>query len=467
MQRSTIAFALTLVTSSTLACQADDDGHDHDHDHESESETSEGHDEHGDGDGDAQLGPSYWQDVAPIYYASCVECHREGGVGPFTLDDYESAAAWAPASAIAVEQRVMPPWLVLDDGSCNSWQHSPVLDEQEIETILAWVEADTPEGTPRDDLERPELPGLDEGRSFTTPLFTPEPDGGLFAEHDDYRCFLLDPELEQDQFITGYEVQPGNEALVHHVLVTNIKPDVDVGGLSNLERIQELDAEDPDTLGWSCFGVAGEGVAFESIPVSWAPGQGAVEFPGGSGSRVAAGELLVVQVHYNMADPAVIGQSDSSTVKLRFADEVERPALIDLPDGLLATLGEGEPYAIPPGEPEHSYTWSFPVDWYLGWEGAEQIELHGFFPHMHDYGTSMSVRLLDQQGEELSCIGEVPRWDFAWQLQYFMEQPIVLESGMRIEVTCRYDTTGVQAPMWPGWGTNNEMCLTGLYMLPA
>src|SRR5690606_29482673 len=58
---------------------------------------------------------TYWQDVAPIYFEHCVGCHREGGIGPFVLDDYPSAAGWASTSATAVENRVMPPWLVTDD----------------------------------------------------------------------------------------------------------------------------------------------------------------------------------------------------------------------------------------------------------------------------------------------------------------------------------------------------------------
>ena len=122
---------------------------------------------------------------------------------------------------------------------------------------------------------------------------------------------------------------------------------------------------------------------------------------------------------------------------------------------------------IPPGEPDHSYTWSFPVDWYVGWEGAESFELWGLFPHMHEYGTSMSVRLLGADDEELGCIAEVPRWDFAWQLYYFLDQPMVLEPGMQVEVTCHYDTTSADQPIWPGWGTYNEMCLLGLYLVPG
>ena len=34
-----------------------------------------------------------WDDVAPIFNAKCVQCHQQGGIAPFRLDDYEIAKA--------------------------------------------------------------------------------------------------------------------------------------------------------------------------------------------------------------------------------------------------------------------------------------------------------------------------------------------------------------------------------------
>src|SRR5690606_27977786 len=151
-------------------------------------------------------------------------------------------------------------------------------------------------------------------------------------------------------------------------LVSTVDPELEVDdGVTNLDVITALDQESPDRLGWPCFGVAGDGVEPDGIPVTWAPGQGVVEFPVGSGSRLGAGDLLVVQVHYNMVDPEVIGQSDSTTVNIRLAPEVAREGVFDLPDGLLNTLFEGTPHALAPGKEEETFTWSFPAEWYTEW----------------------------------------------------------------------------------------------------
>jgi len=451
------------VMTSTVGCKDEGTGDDEVGDGSTDSATDTG------SDTGEPLTPTYWQDVAPIYFDNCVTCHREGGIGPFVLDDYATAAAWAPATTTAVDSRQMPPWLVTSDGSCGDWANSKALDQADIDTILAWADAGAPEGEPRDDLQVPVQPGLGpDAFEISTPEFEPAPQGGLFAEFDEYRCFLFDPELDQDMFLTGYEVIPGNQALVHHVLTMPVDPDavVDGQGTTNLDVIMALDAESPDRLGWPCFGAGGDGVDVSGIPVTWAPGQGVVDFPDGSGVRIGANDLLITQVHYNMADPDVIGQTDSSTVRMRLEDSAAREGFFDLPDGLLNSLFEGAPDSLPPGQSAYDYVWTLSVDDYLGWLGIPSMELWGFFPHMHQFGRKQKVRVLDAEGNEVACIGDVQAWDFGWQLYYFYAQPIVLEPGQTIEVTCTFDTTSVDEAIWPGWGTKNEMCLAGLYLIP-
>ena len=63
---------------------------------------------------------TYWQDVAPIFFESCVTCHQPDSVAPFRLDTYEEAREWSVAAREAVEERTMPPWLVTSDGSWTS-----------------------------------------------------------------------------------------------------------------------------------------------------------------------------------------------------------------------------------------------------------------------------------------------------------------------------------------------------------
>lgn len=416
---------------------------------------------------DAQAGLTYWQDVAPLYYENCVACHQPGGIAPFRLDRYQDAKTWALPAKQAVEARTMPPWLVTADGSCGEFHDSRWLDDAAIEKISRWAADGAVEGTPRSDLQVPTKPGITGARSFQTPRFVPEIQGGAFAEFDEYRCFLIDPRSTEDQFITGYEILPGDPSIVHHVLAMPVDPDQVIGpGMTNMQAMTMLDQESPDRDGWPCFGLAGDGVAVDGVPVTWAPGMGAVEYPQGTGVHMAKNRLLVLQVHYNLSDPQVRGRSDSTELRLRLAPQVERVGFFVLPDLFLNTLFEGEPAALEPGKEAIDYTWTENFDEELAGLGVDHVEVYGVMPHMHERGRKLKLEI--GAPDSMACAADVQSWDFGWQFFYFYEQPFEIRAGTQVRVTCTFDTRGKTEPVLPGWGTQNEMCLTALYVvLPA
>ena len=424
-----------------------------------------GKDDPSSGDGNRQA-LTYWQDVAPIFFDNCVVCHQNGGIGPFALDNFADAKLWADVAARATAARTMPPWLVRDDGSCGTFQHSRALSDAEIDTIRVWAEGGAPEGEPRTDLTLPELPTLANAVEYSTPNFAPVPVGGQIAQFDEYRCFETDLQLQETKYLTGYDILPGNPALVHHVLVMVVDPAApsEIPGRTNRQVMDSLDLDSPDRDGWPCFGLAGEGVAAQGVPVAWAPGQGIVEFPPDTGYRLSVGDVMVTQVHYNMSRPELLGQTDQSTVRVRLVDQVARPGFFDLPDGLLDTLFDGNPTLLAPGRESVEYRWEMDLDRYLP-PSPPQAELLGIFPHMHERGREMKIEIIEPGGEE-TCVAEVPNWDFGWQIYYFYQNPIPLRPGQRLRVTCNFDTRGVTEPIAPGWGTQNEMCLAGVFVAP-
>lgn len=413
----------------------------------------------------AAVGPTYWQDVAPIFFERCVNCHQSGGIGPFGLDTYAEAKTWAAATAASTAARSMPPWLVTDDGSCGTFQDSRALPQAAIETIQAWVDAGTLEGEPRSDLKPPAPELLADAVTYKTPVFGPEIQGGDLAEFDEYRCFRVETGLAADRFMTGYSVEPGTPAMIHHVLAIIVDPEeTGAGNQKNKDIIAALDAESPDRDGWPCFGAAGDGVSPRGIPVSWAPGQGVTELPPGVGYRVKTSDWMILQVHYNLVDPALKGAQDQSAVKLRYADSVEREGYFDLPDEFLNSLGSGTPAQLEPGKA--SVTYSFDYDFsYLPFLGAQSADLYGVFPHMHQRGRKLKVELIEDGGAP-QCAADVQAWDFGWQIYYFYDQPLPLTPKSKLRITCDYDTQSAQSPVLPGWGTQNEMCLAGLFVVP-
>lgn len=411
--------------------------------------------------------PTFWQDVAPILQSRCVTCHQAGGVAPFVLDEYASASRWARAAASAVQARIMPPWLMTDDGSCQEFSSSRYLSESEIATIVGWAEAGAPEGAPGAGITAPSTGHLEGTAAYQTPDFLPVPVGDELARFDEYRCFRVGDPLAAAGYLTGYEIQPGNAPLVHHLLVMPVTPSLMTSqGVTNEQAMAALDAASPDREGWPCFSGAGDGVEPDGVPVTWAPGMGPVSYPDGTGVRVEAGTVWVVQVHYNLAQEGLIGQTDTTQIGLRLEDSVERPGMFDLPDLFLDTLFEGSPATLPPGQAEVPYTWQLAVDDYLAYTGTSELQLYGVFPHMHELGRSMSIERLRADQAEPECLGDVPRWDFNWQLFYFYQQPVTLRAGDQLRVTCNFDTRSRTEATTPGWGTQNEMCLAGLFLVP-
>lgn len=120
---------------------------------------------------------TFWQDVAPIYNSKCVRCHQEGGIAPFPLDNYADAQAHAALEKSRTAAGTMPPYFMVNDGSCQSFQDDVSLTAAQKSTIAAWVDGGTPEGTPAT-LTLPPQPALANAVDVATPLFTPGGPGG-------------------------------------------------------------------------------------------------------------------------------------------------------------------------------------------------------------------------------------------------------------------------------------------------
>lgn len=415
--------------------------------------------------------PRFYEDVAPILADACGSCHHEGGVAPMAFSTYEDAVAWAPVIRASVLARTMPPFNVNNDGTCNTFTDARWLSDEEMEIIDRWVDEGTPEGDASLGMpEPPPVPRLEGPKvrllRYEQP-YQPVAENIAVAATDDYQCFLLDPQLDRDQFIVGFDVEPENAAIVHHVLGFNVDLErrtfLPGGGIAtNREVIEALDAADP-APGWDCFAAAGEGVMVESVPVTWAPGTGATTFPAGTGIRLGADQVLVVQMHYNLASGDT--GTDTPAVKLAFADAVEREAHMLLADGFLQTLLTGAAQ-LEPGHADATYAWEMPLS-EVPYAPANLgvVDVMGILPHMHKRGRHMEVSF--GVGDRALCGADVDRWDFDWQQAYFLEDPLRLTMADRLHVSCTWDTRAETDPVGPGFGTADEMCLVGLYLVDA
>src|ERR1700722_6191238 len=91
--------------------------------------------------GGSPSGPTFSKDVAPILFARCASCHRPGEVASaFPLLSYDNARSEAESIKKKVVRREMPPWPA-DPAKSLKFRNDPRLTQQEIDTLVAWVNA--------------------------------------------------------------------------------------------------------------------------------------------------------------------------------------------------------------------------------------------------------------------------------------------------------------------------------------
>ncbi|MBY0433538.1 MAG: cytochrome c, partial [Cyclobacteriaceae bacterium] len=87
---------------------------------------------------------TFFKDIQPILIKNCSECHRPGGIGPFSLQTYEEVSSKGKFVAHVTQTKYMPPWKA--DPSFRSFRNERTLLAADIELIDTWVKAGMPKG---------------------------------------------------------------------------------------------------------------------------------------------------------------------------------------------------------------------------------------------------------------------------------------------------------------------------------
>ena len=89
---------------------------------------------------------TYNQEVAAIINDNCVVCHQPGGIGPMSFETYDQVRPWAPLIQMRVANREMPPYAYDHGVGIQELQADWRLEQDEIDTVVAWVNAGAPMG---------------------------------------------------------------------------------------------------------------------------------------------------------------------------------------------------------------------------------------------------------------------------------------------------------------------------------
>src|SRR5213595_535218 len=87
---------------------------------------------------------TFHKNVERILQQHCQECHRPGEIAPFSMLTYEQVRPWAKSIKEDVLNGKMPPWPA--DPHFGKFSNDRSLSKDDIDTIVAWVDAKAPEG---------------------------------------------------------------------------------------------------------------------------------------------------------------------------------------------------------------------------------------------------------------------------------------------------------------------------------
>ena len=223
---------------------------------------------------------------------------------------------------------------------------------------------------------------------------------------DQFICFVVPLNLEQDAYLQTAEFRPGNRRVVHHGVIY-----VDESGAAR--RLASADGSYP------CFG--GPHVASTGIIAGWAPGQ--VQTPGDPDLTlpIKRGSDLVVQIHYH---PSGKPETDTSSIGLTFGGAPTR--------GRTSILMVDTDIDIPPGDANYAVKTSLTL--------PRDVELASVFPHAHLLCKDMKLDATLPNGDVQHLIW-IKNWDFNWQGGYKLDKPLHLPKGTRIDLAYTFDNS--------------------------
>ena len=351
--------------------------------------------------------PNYSEDIAPIIYGKCLQCHYSGGIAPLSLETYPDAVANAGLIQHVVSNGEMPPWP--PDTTYQRFSYENILSLDEITMITDWITLGAPIGDTNLLPQIPIFPTTSSLGNADLEIQIPTYSSTATSNSDDYVCFSIPTGLMQNREIRAIEVIPGNLQTVHHAIIS-------------------LDAFPNSSIVTTpnCMGPQGGTI------YTWAPGSVPLIYPLSQtydfGVNLPANSSLSISMHYPEGS---FGQLDGTKVKIYFHPvntairEIYSDYLIN--EGLLS-----QPFILPPNQITEITGTFGPTN--------QDYSFMSVFPHMHLLGKSIEMFAVSPLNDTINLI-KINNWDFEWQGAYLFKKFLKIPSGSMIYATGFYDNT--------------------------
>ena len=401
---------------------------------------------------DTRPAPTFAKDIAPILQDKCQACHQPNSIAPMSLITYEETRPWARSIKNRVETHQMPPWHIDRSVGVQQFKNDMSLSEEQISTIVRWVDGGAPQGDPKDLPPPKPLVTDNEWKAvrdgFGPPdLVVKSADYTMPAEHQDvwFRPASQIP-LTEPRWVKLVEIRPSSlkaRKIIHHSiahLVLKDDPDaVNTGTAAGPGR--GLDNNDPDAI-----------VNARPQLMEWAIGKGYDLYRPGTGKLMLPGESITWDQHIHAVGEEITGGSE---IGIWFYKKGEEPKKRSYLIGFTG-IDRAKMLDIPPNS--FAMTEGYTVL-------KENALIENFQPHFHLRGKAMQVEAILPDGSR-QVISYVGNFNFNWMTNYIYDDDVapLLPKGTVIHVSAWYDNTkgnknNPDPDQWVGFGdrTVDEM----------
>ncbi len=383
--------------------------------------------------------PTFTKDIAPIFQEKCEACHRASSIAPMSLVTFEESRPWARSIKTRVAARQMPPWHIDKTVGVQQFTNDRSLNDDQIETIVRWVDQGAPKGDPKD-MPAPKQWPDDQSWNFAKMFGQTEPDlivrstpwTQKAGQNDAWWKPTVESGLTEDRWVRAIEIRPGSvkgRKITHHAIA----------------RLQQ---EETDPLAQN---LDPDGRPIAGTFMEWAVGkQGEIMRPG-SGKLMKAGAKITWDIHYSNGGEDI---TDVAELGVYFYPKGQEPKFRQVLHLMGGTNAGG--VDIPPNQVK--MTQGFFV---LRQNGR----IESYQPHMHLRGKAMSMEAILPSGQ-IQVISHVADFNFNWHNMYqFTEDAApMFPKGTIIKVTAWHDNTTANKNnpdpnVWVGYGdrTVDEM----------
>jgi len=382
---------------------------------------------------------TFTKDVAPIFQEKCQGCHRAGSMAPMSLITYEEARPWAKAIRQRVVTRNMPPWHIDKTVGVQKFMNDFSLSDQQIATIVNWVDSGAPQGDPKDMPALKQWPKDDGWRlaeQFGAPDIVVKSEAYTMPAYGQDVWFkpLTEIPITEPRWVRAVEMRPGSPAgrrIMHHVLA----------------RLQQ---DEPGRVVPDYERNAGPGMLME-----WAVNKNFDIYRPNTGKLLLPGANVWWELHMHAAGEEIRDHAELAIYLYPKGQEPKYRTYLMLFSGTPAAHGEAV-LDIPPNtikETQGYYTLKQPA------------RLESYQPHMHLRGKVMTMEAILPDGSS-RVLSSVDHFNFNWMTNYIYAEDAapVLPKGTVIHVTALHDNTSnnpnnPDPNQWVGWGdrTVDEM----------